>query len=88
MVGSWDRGTLITISLGHGSLADLMDKLNRMPDVEKTEAEPTSKGASSSRLNKFRVLPRSSISISPSKRIYVTLKETGVAGRELIRVLA
>jgi len=84
-VGSWDRGTAITISLARSSLGDLMDKLNHMPDVEKTEEEPTSKSAFSSYVNKLRVLPRSSI--SPSKRIRVTLKETDVAGKELTPAL-
>jgi DNA-binding NarL/FixJ family response regulator len=77
IVGSWDRGTVITIQLFNNPLVNFLDRLGNMPEVEKVEEEPLARGAFSSSLKKFGVLPRSSI--SPSKRISVTLKETGMA---------
>ncbi len=85
MIGSWDWGTVITISLGLSSFADLSEKLNRMPDVEKVKEVPIARSTFASYLKKFGVLPRPSI--SPSKRIQVTLKETDMARQELVSVL-
>lgn len=80
IVGSWDKSTVITISLGHSSLADLMDKINRMPDVEKVEEEPLARPAISSFLKRFGFSTR--LGISPTKRVRVNLKETNVASQE------
>ncbi len=77
MVGSWDKGTVITIQLFDNPLVNFLDRLGNMPEVEKVDEEPLARGAFSSPLKKFWVLPGSSI--SPSKRISVTLKETGMA---------
>jgi len=76
-VSSWNRGTVITILLEPNRLPNLLDKLGNMPEVEKVEEEPLARGASSSFPKKFGTLPWSSI--SPSKRIRVTLKETVMA---------
>jgi len=73
-VGSWDWGTVITIRLQPATFSSLLDKLGNMPEVEKLGEEPLARDAFSSFPKKFRVLPRSSI--SPSKRIRVTLKES------------
>ncbi len=75
VVGSWDWGTAITIMLRPTALANLLERLENMPGVEKAEEEPLARGAFSSFPKKFGVLPR--LSISPSKRIRVTLKEAG-----------
>ena len=75
-VGSWDRGTVITILLKPDRLSSLQDKLGNMPEVEQVDEEPLASGASSSFPEKFGVLPRPSI--IPSKRLRVTLKETGI----------
>ncbi len=86
MVGSWDRGTVSTISLGHSSLADLMDKLRNMPDVKKVNEEATAKDVFPTYLEKFGVPPR--LNVSHGKRIQVTLKETSMTGQKLMSVLA
>jgi len=88
MVPSWDWSTVITILLWSPTLTNLLDKIGNMPDVEMVEEEPLGDGALSGFPRKFRLLPRSNISVS--KRIRVTLKETDVARQEpeLIPVLA
>ncbi len=73
-VGSWDRGTIITISLKLTALSSFLNKLGNMPDVEKVEEEPLPRGVFSTFHKKFWTLPRSRN--SPSKRVRVTLKET------------
>lgn len=72
MIGTWDLGTVITVSLGYSSLSDLLDKLNHMPDVEKVEEGPIAEDTfHGDRKKIWAVLkPR----ISRSKRIRVTLK--------------
>ncbi len=72
MIGTWDLGTVITVSLGYSSLSDFLDKLNHMPDVEKVEEVPTAKHTLPDDQKRRRAVfkPR----ISPSKRIRVTLK--------------
>lgn len=84
-VGSWNRGTVITILLQPSRLTSLLDKLGNITEVEKVEEEPVAKGAVSSLPKEFGVLPRSSI--SPSKRIRVTLKETSMASQKPVVVL-
>lgn len=75
-VGSWKRGTIITILLQPARLSVLLNKLGNMYDLEKVEEEPLESGGFSSFPAHFGVLPR--LSISPSKRVRVTLKQTGV----------
>ncbi len=72
MIGAWDLGTVITVSLRYGSLPDLLDKLNHMPNVEKVEEVPMAKHTFPNDQKNLRDVfqPR----ISPSKRIHVTLK--------------
>ena len=84
-VGSWDCGTVITILLQPNRLPTLLDKLGNMPDIEKVEEEPLARDVFSSFPKKFGNLPRSSL--SPSKKIRVTLKETGIVGQGLVSVL-
>ncbi len=84
-VGSWDCGTVITIQSRPATFSSLLIKLANMPEVEKVEEEPLTRGAFSSFPRKFGLLPR--LSISPSKRIRVTLKEAGMARQGLVTVL-
>lgn len=76
-VGSWDRGSIITLSLGNNPLENFLEGLANMTDVEKIEEEPLAEDAFSSYPKKFGTLPGSSI--SSSKRVRVTLKETDMA---------
>jgi len=85
-VGSWDWGTVITLTLRPTRFSTLLDKLGNMPEVEKIEEEPPAGGDLSSLPNKFRVLPRSSI--NPSRRIRVTLKQTNMANHKVTTVLS
>lgn len=70
MVGSWDRGIVITIQLFNNPLVNFLDRLRNMPDVEKVEDEPTTSTVFSSYSQKFRGLPRS----KTSPRVQITLK--------------
>lgn len=72
IIGTWDLGTVITVSLGSSSPSDFLDKLNHMPDVEKVEEGPLEKHTFPGDLKKLGAVfkPR----ISPGKRIRVTLK--------------
>ena len=70
MVGSWDRGAGITIQLFNNPLANFLDKLRNMPDVEKVEEGSTASSAFLSYPQKFGVLPRS----KTSPRVQITLK--------------
>ena len=81
MAPSWDWGTVITILPRSRTLADLIDKLDNMTDVEKVEAEPLAGSAISTFPKRFGFLTR--LGISPSKRIHVTLKQTSIARQEL-----
>jgi len=76
-VGSWNHGTVITLRIRHNATFSLPIMLTNMPNVEKVEEEPLTKDAPPSFLKKFNFLSKSSL--SPSKRICVTLKETGMA---------
>lgn len=84
-VGTWDWGTVITVLVRPTASSNLLDQLGNMPDVEKVEEEPLARGAFFSFPKKFGALPR--LRISPSKRFRITLKETDMAGRELVTVL-
>ena len=84
-VGSWDRGTVITIVPHSATLSSLLITLANMPEVEKVEEEPLERGTFSSFTKKFRLLP--SLGINPSKRIRVTLKETDMAKQQLVTML-
>ena len=84
-VGSWDWGIVITILVWPTGLDSLLNELANMPEVEKVVEKPLARDAFSSFRKKFRVLPR--LSISPSKRITVNLKETVMARQGLVGVL-
>lgn len=75
-VGSWDKGTAITIRLRRVTpLVDVLDRLGKMPDVEDVREQPGAKhdsfSFSSKSIAKLRVRPR--------KKFLVTLKQTSPA---------
>ncbi len=75
-VGSWDKGTAITIQLRNIALSvDILDRLGKMPDVEDVSEQPATKR------NSFG-FPQKSIAklrIRPKKKFLVTLKQTSTA---------
>jgi len=76
-VGSWDRGTVITIQPYGTTHSSLIVALANIAEVEKVEEEPLAKGAFPHFAKKFSLLP--SLGINPSTRIRVTLKESVTA---------
>jgi len=72
-VGSWDKGTAIDIQLQKVTpLADILDRLGKMPDVEDVGEQPAAKRNPIS-------FPQKSIAklrIRPRKKFLVTLKQT------------
>ena len=72
-VGSWDGGTVIALTLSPNTLANLPERLENMPEVDKAEETLLDRGTFSSSLQKFEALPW--LSLTPTKRIYITLKE-------------
>ena len=80
-VGSWDWGSVITIRLQRKELPVFLNELGNMPEVEKIEEQPLARGNLPGFVNRFNDLPI--LSISPHKRVCVTLKETGMAGQVL-----
>jgi len=75
-VGSWDKGTAITIQLRRViPLVDILDRLGKMPDVEDVREKPAAKGNSFSFSQKLVAKLR----IRPRKKFLVTLKQTSTA---------
>ena len=84
-VGSWDWGVAITIQTPKPMLlANLLDRLRDIPDVEKAE-EPRIRNGFHSFLKKFRIMSRSRTSLR--KRILVSLKQRSVAKQGLATAL-
>ena len=75
-VGSWNKGTAITIRLRRITpLVDILDRLGKMPDVEEVREQPAAKRDSFS-------FPQKSIAklrTRPRKKFLVTLKQTSPA---------
>ncbi len=75
-VGSWDKGTAITIQLRKITPSvDILDRLGKMPDVEDVREQATAKR------NPFD-FPQNSIAklrIRPKKKFLVTIKQTSPA---------
>jgi len=84
-VGSWDRGTSITIRPHAATPSSLVVTLAQIAEVEKVEQAPTAGGVFTSFQQKFGFLPRSGI--SPGQRIRVILQETDVASPQLHNTL-
>jgi len=75
-VGSWDKGTTITIRLRKVTpLVDILDRLGKMPDVEDVREQPAAKH------NSFGFYPKSiaKLRIRPRKKLLVTLKQASPA---------
>ena len=77
-VGSWNKGTALTIRLRRVALlVDILDRLGKMPDVEDTREQPVTKHNSFGFLQK----PIAKLRIRPRKKFLVTLKQTSPAKR-------
>ena len=77
-VGSWDKGTAITILLRRATpLADILDRLRKMPDVESVREEPAAKFKPFSFSKKIIAKPK----IRPKKELLVTLKQASPANQ-------
>jgi DNA-binding NarL/FixJ family response regulator len=75
-VGSWHKGTAITILLRRSTpLAAILDKLGKMPDVEVVRRKPTAKHILLSFPNKIIARPET----HPRKELLVTLKQADTA---------
>ncbi len=75
MVGSWEGGTAITIPLPKPApLADILNKLGEMAEVETIGEEPLTEEAESRLLKKAAAIPR--LKNRVRKTIFVTLKNS------------
>jgi len=82
-VGSWHSGTVITVFLGPTTSPGLLVlKLANLPEVEKVEEKPLARDVFPSLAKSARFLPE--LSVSPSQRIRITLKEASMVRGELI----
>ncbi len=85
IVGARDRDTAILVTLGNRSVANFLDELRDMPEVERVEEETLAEGALSSFVKKLR--GPLILSTNPSKIARVTLRETVATKRESIAML-
>ena len=75
-VGSWDKGTAITIRLRRVTpLVDILYRLGKMPDVEDLREQPAAKRDSFS----FSQKSIAKLRLRPRKKFLVTLKPTSPA---------
>jgi len=75
-VGTWDKGTAITILLHRAApLVDILDRLGKMPDVDSVREEPGAKYKSSSLPKKIIA----NLKTRPQKELLVTLKQASPA---------
>jgi len=72
-VGSWNKGTTITILLKPDTLSDLLGKLGAIPGVERIEEAPPTRDSTPGYLKQCRAL--SSSRTSSQKRVLVILKQ-------------
>ena len=74
VVGSWQEGTVITVILDQAiALADVISKLENMPEVEAIAEKPLSKEVSPKLLQKAAEIPR--LKNRLRKTIFVTLEK-------------
>jgi len=74
MVGSWQNGTAITFALSKSKpLADILDELRQMPEVEEIEEKIPANGKVLGLLHKGAAMPRRTT--SPLRSILITLKQ-------------
>ena len=75
-VGSWDKGTAITIRLRKVTpLVDILNGLGKMPDVEDVSEQPAAKRSSFG----FPQKNMAKLRIRPMKKFLVTLKQASTA---------
>jgi CheY-like chemotaxis protein len=72
-VGSWDKGSVITVRSKRTRSFCLETELAHIPEVEKVEEEALTEDASSGLSRKAEFLPR--LGIKPDRRLLVTLGE-------------
>ena len=77
VVGSWDSGITVTLTLPAKMLGSILDKLAEMPNIKAVEEEPLIKEAVPRLLKEFGILQRTCT--SPRKRIRITLKKSRMA---------
>ena len=85
VAGSWRSGIVVTVSLQSITLGSLLDRLTGVPGIDAVGEEPLVEGNLPSLSSKFGILKGSGT--SPSKRLHVVLKETGVAKQVLTPVM-
>ncbi len=85
VVGSWDEGATIALTLQPNTLAGLLGKLANMPNIKTIKEEPLVKRTISNLANKFGVLLK--LGTNPSRRIRITLRKTEMARRGLATTL-
>ena len=79
MVGSWKRGTTITVLLGHNKLANLLNDLRKMPDVEQMEEQRPAIGGFPNHPSQSQIKTKSRA--CTRSRLLITLKQLGVEDR-------
>ncbi len=79
-VGSWDRGTTITIRSSSTTHSRFVIELANMAEVEKVEEAPMTKGVLPGFTKQLERLPR--LGVNPCKRLHITLKETGTGNQQ------
>jgi DNA-binding NarL/FixJ family response regulator len=72
-VGSWNKGTVITVRSDPDLPINLAIELANMPEVDRVEEQAIEKGSHSDLARKFDFAPR--LGMNPTRRLYVTLKE-------------
>ncbi len=79
VVGSWQEGTAMTVVLPQAApMADILNKLEEMPEIEKISEKPLNGEASPGLLKRVAAVPR--LKDRPRKTVFVTLKK-GEAGQ-------
>lgn len=79
IVGSWKQGTTITVLLGHNKLANLLNDLRNMLDVEQIEEQRTAIGGFPDYPSQFQIETKSRACTRVS--LIITLKQFGVEDR-------
>lgn len=79
-IGSLELGTLINIPIYYSSFTNILEKISGMSGVDKVEEYPPASGAVSRFIKTFA--GRRSLTINPSNRFRVTLREICMAREE------
>ncbi len=74
VVGSWQEGTAMAILLNEATpLADILNKLDEVPEIEEVGEKPLKKGPSRDLIKKASAVPR--LKNRPRKTVFVTLEK-------------